>query len=259
MSNRRLSFRQSIIASNLVSEAKLRETIAVMLQQDGGAKTTAVDIPDKDLAARLIELDLLTVYQADQLLAGRIRLNLGPYIVTDWIGQGGMGQVFKAVHAMMGRECAVKVLPLSKSTPDSIENFRREIQTQAKLDHPNLVRAYDAGEDGNVHYLVVEYVPGTDLRQLVRTKGRLTVQQAANIIKQAAEGLAHAHEFNLIHRDIKPGNVLVTPEGVAKLSDLGLAGYVNDADDPLCRKNRRHRGLPFTRTNQNTTQCHKIQ
>ena len=147
-----------------------------------------------------------------------------------------MGQVFKAVHEMLGRESAVKVLPLHKTTPEAIENFRREIRAQAKLDHPNLVRAFDAGEDGNVHYLVVEYVPGTDLRRLVRSKGKLTVQQAANIVKQAAEGLTHAHERNLIHRDIKPGNILVTPDGVSKLSDLGLAFYLNDATDPRAGK-----------------------
>jgi serine/threonine protein kinase len=104
------------------------------------------------------------------------------------------------------------------------------------LDHPSLVRAFDAGADGNVHYLVVEYVPGTDLRRLVRTKGKLSVQQAANIIKQAAEGLAHAHQRNLIHRDIKPGNILVMPDGRAKVSDLGLAFYLNDRQDPRIGK-----------------------
>ena len=98
------------------------------------------------------------------------------------------------------------------------------------------MRAFDAGEDGNVHYLIVEYVPGTDLRRLVRTNGHLDVQQASNVVKQAAEGLADAHSHNLIHRDIKPGNILVTPDGVAKLSDLGLAGFLHDPDDPRAGK-----------------------
>ncbi len=144
---------------------------------------------DDQLAAKLVELDVLTSYQADQLKEGRTKLNLGPYIITDWIGQGGMGQVFKAVHEMMGRESAVKVLPLNKSTPQAIVNFTREIRTQAQLDHPNLVRAYDAGHDGNVYYLVTEYVPGMDLRRLIRTQGLpLSVQQAANIILQSGAG-----------------------------------------------------------------------
>ena len=147
-----------------------------------------------------------------------------------------MGQVFKAVHQMLGRESAVKVLPLHKTTPEAIENFRREIRAQAKLDHPNLVRAFDAGEDGNVHYLVVEYIPGTDLRRLVRSKGKLSVQQAANIIKQSAEGLAHAHEGGLIHRDIKPANIFAAQRGgifdVAKLLDFGLVKHRAGGDGP---------------------------
>ena len=232
MSSKRLNFRNAATTSGLVTDEQLQAAVVHMLQTKNDSRTTATDITDKELAAMLVNLDQLTPYQADQLLSGRTKLSLGPYIITDWIGQGGMGQVFKAVHEMLGRESAVKVLPLHKTTPEAITNFRREIRAQAKLDHPNLVRAFDAGEDGNVHYLVVEYVPGTDLRRLVRTKGRLTVQQAANVIKQSAEGLGHAHERNLIHRDIKPGNILVTPGGIAKVSDLGLAFYLNDPEDP---------------------------
>ena len=92
-------------------------------------------------------------HQADQLLTGRTKLSLGPYIITDWIGQGGMGQVFKAVHEMLGRESAIKVLPLHKTTPEAIENFRREIRAQAKLDHPNLVRVIDFFEDADRYQL----------------------------------------------------------------------------------------------------------
>lgn len=225
-------FRNAAIQSTLVDQKQLNTVIAELLQAKGGK----AEISDKEIAAKLVNKKWLSAYQADQLLAGRTKLTLGPYIITDWIGQGGMGQVFKGLHEMLGRECAIKVLPLNKATPESISNFRREIRTQAKLDHHNLVRAYDAGEDGNVHFLVVEYVPGTDLRRLVRTKGKLSVQQASNIIKQTAEGLAHAHLHGLIHRDIKPGNILVTPDGEAKLSDLGLAGYVNDYEDPRAGK-----------------------
>ncbi|HMO13573.1 MAG TPA: serine/threonine-protein kinase [Pirellulaceae bacterium] len=225
-------FRAAAITSKLVDQRKINAVMSELLQEKGGSG----EIIDKEIAAKLVLKKWLSPYQADQLLAGRTKLTLGPYIITDWIGQGGMGQVFKAVHNMLGRDCAIKVLPISKSTPEAIANFRREIRTQAILDHPNLVRAYDAGEDGSVHFLVVEYVPGTDLRRLVRTKGKLSVQQASSIIKQAAEGLAHAHKNGLIHRDVKPGNILVTPEGIAKVSDLGLAGFVNDFEDPRAGK-----------------------
>jgi eukaryotic-like serine/threonine-protein kinase len=189
------------------------------------------------LASHFISSGFVTVYQAQQLRAGRGRLRLGPYLITDWIGQGGMGQVFKAVHTVMGRESAVKVLPLEKSTTESLESFQREIRLQAGLDSPYLVRAYDAGHDGNVHYLVTEYVPGTDLRRLVRMRGPLPMQQAAMILRQAALGLHYAHEQGLVHRDVKPGNVLVTPDGHAKVSDVGLAAWsMGLADDPRAGK-----------------------
>ena len=229
-------FRETAVASGLVTEDQLRLAAAQILQKKNSKGVQTIEISDKKLATQLVKMKVITAYQADQMMSGRHKLKLGAYVITDWIGQGGMGQVFKAIHQMLGRESAIKVLPLHKNTPDSIANFRREIIAQAKLDHPNLVRAFDAGEDGNVHYLVVEYVPGTDLRRLVRTKGRLTVQQAANIVKLAAEGLSHAHEKDLIHRDVKPGNILVTPEGIAKVSDLGLAYYVNDSNDPRIGK-----------------------
>ncbi len=141
------------------------------------------------------------------------------------------GQVFKGVHTVMGRVVAIKVLPRHKATPDAITCFTREIRAQAQLDHPNLVRAFDAGHDGNVHFLVCEYVPGTDLRKLVRVRGRLSMNDAATIISQAAAGLSHAHSRGLIHRDIKPGNLLVTPEGFTKVSDLGLAGFLGESDE----------------------------
>lgn len=231
----RVQFKEAAIQSRLVTPQQLREAMMGVVRNVGRSMTVE-EISDRDLAATLVETGRITSYQADQLLAGHTRLKLGAYIITDWIGQGGMGQVFKAVHEMLGRECAVKVLPLQKSTDEAVSNFRREIRTQAQLDHPNLVRAFDAGEDAGVHFLVVEFVPGTDLRRLVRSRGHLDIQQAANVIKQAAEGLAHAHSHGLIHRDIKPGNILVTPDGVAKLSDLGLAGYIHDADDPRAGK-----------------------
>ena len=142
-----------------------------------------------------------------------------------------MGQVFQAEHTIMRRLVAIKVLPLSKSTPEAIQSFRREVQAQAQLDHENLVRAYDAGQDGNVHYLVTEYVPGLDLRKFVKRQGKLDMHTAGAIISQAARGLEHAHHRGLIHRDVKPGNLLVTPDGRCKVSDLGLAGYLHDESE----------------------------
>ena len=190
---------------------------------------------DQELSEKIVELGLLNAWQAKQLLDGRTKFTLGSYRIIDSLGQGGMGHVFKAEDPILKRVVAIKVLPRDKSTPEAIANFTREIQALSSLNHPKLVRAVDAGNDGNVNFLVTEYVPGSDLRKLVRRNGPLSMEAAANIISQVAEGLHHAHQQGIVHRDVKPGNVLVTPEGDAKLSDLGLAGpmYSSNADqDP---------------------------
>ena len=149
-----------------------------------------------------------------------------------------MGQVFKGEHSLLETVVAIKVLPREKCTPEAIANFAREIRSQSKLDHRNLVRALDAGEDGNVHYLVTEYVPGSDLRKLIRRSGRMDMKTAASVVTQVAAALEHAHQRGVIHRDVKPGNVLVAPDGTAKLSDLGLAGPLGGdvQDDPRIGK-----------------------
>lgn len=228
----RASLKHLAVLSGLVTQQQVDAALRELGVPPNG------EFDDKQLADKLVEQGILSQYQAEQILAGRTKFNLGPYyIITDSIGSGGMGQVFKAVHQMMGRECAVKVLPKSKSTPETIASFAREIRTLGLLDHPNLVRAYDAGHDGSVHYLVTEYIPGTDLRRLVRSQGPLNMQQAASIIRQTAMALQYAHERGLIHRDVKPGNILVTPDGTAKLSDLGLAGFLHEAEtDPRAGK-----------------------
>ncbi|MCU0880340.1 MAG: serine/threonine protein kinase [Pirellulaceae bacterium] len=239
-------FRNLALLSGLATQEQIDEAIAAAQVQLGqaqaagakaGTAATQVEVDDNLLAALLVELGVITSYQARELKSGRSKFNLGPYTITDWIGQGGMGHVYKGVHQVMGRECALKVLPIHRTTPEAINNFKREVRTHAQLDHPNLVRAYDAGQDGNTHYLVVEYVPGTDLRKVVRSQGPLTQQQAASVILQAARGLDYAHKRGLIHRDVKPGNILVTPGGIAKVSDLGLAGFQEEGDaDPRAGK-----------------------
>ena len=220
----RSTFEQCALASGLLTQRQLDEARAGVRWSEGDEPDPIVPPSDNQLADRLVETGLLNAWQAKQLLEGRTKFNLGPYLIVDSIGSGGMGQVFKARHQKTEQIVAVKVLPRHKSTPEAIANFRREIDALASLDHPKLVAALDAGEDGNVHYLVTEYVPGMDLRKLVRRDGPLDMAAAASIICQVAEGLDYAHTQGIIHRDVKPGNVLVSPEGRAKLSDLGLAG-----------------------------------
>ena len=234
---RRLNFEKCALTSGLLTAQQLEE--ARLALRNGGAPGTpgpAVAAPtDQELSEKIVEMGLLNAWQAKQLLDGRTKFNLGPYRIIDSLGQGGMGHVFKAEDPILKRVVAIKVLPRDKSTPEAIANFTREIQALSSLNHPKLVRAVDAGNDGNVNFLVTEYVPGSDLRKLVRRNGPLSMEAAANIISQVAEGLHHAHQQGIVHRDVKPGNVLVTPEGDAKLSDLGLAGpmYSSNADqDP---------------------------
>ena len=226
-----MTFEQCALASGLLTQEQLDEARAGIRWSEGDEPDANAPPSDSQLANRLVETHHLNAWQAKQLLDGRTKFNLGPYRIVDSIGQGGMGQVFKAEHQMSGSVVAVKVLPLDKSTPEAVANFIREIHALSSLHHPKLVMALDAGEDGNVHFLVTEYVPGTDLRKLVRRDGPLGMSKAASIISQVAEGLEYAHAQGIVHRDVKPGNVLVSPEGKAKLSDLGLAGPINNEDE----------------------------
>ncbi|MFM8377936.1 MAG: serine/threonine-protein kinase [Planctomycetia bacterium] len=222
-------FRETALASGLVTEAQVDAAQAELrARPDAGQASEAAH--DRALADLLVAQGVLTPFQAEQMLVGRRKLTLGQYKILDAIGQGGMGRVFKAEHVMMGREVAIKVLPREKSTPETEAAFRREIRMLGRLDHVNLVRALDAGHDGKVYYLVTELVDGLDLRKQVRRYGVLDEVTAASVIVQAARGLAYAHERGLVHRDVKPGNLLVTPDGRVKVLDLGLAGSVMEEE-----------------------------
>lgn len=237
---RKSVFQHSALISDLVTQEQMKDALDALVdaqRASEGVEVLQVEVSDEQLADQLVYNGVISDYQAEQLKSGRTKFNLGPYVITGWIGQGGMGQVFKGEHMVLGRVSAIKVLPLDKTTDYAISNFHREIKLQARMDHPNLVRAYDAGHDGKVHFLVTEYVPGHDLRRLIRNQGKLTVAEAAGVVMQIAQGLYYAHQQGLIHRDIKPGNILVTEDGTAKLSDLGLSGFVdNEIEDPRAGK-----------------------
>ncbi len=232
------NFATSALNCGLVTTEDLDEARRLLELRSTNGESASTLASDETLAGQLVFMGRLNRWQADQLLAGRSDFHLGPYFLTDSLGYGGMGQVFKAEHTIMGREVAIKVLPRHKSTPEAIEHFLREVRTQAQLDHENLVRAHDAGHDKQVWFLVTEYVPGADLRKLVRREGPLSMSAAASIVMQVARGLDYAHRRSLIHRDIKPGNVLVMPDGRAKVSDLGLAGFFVEGRIDDNRKNK---------------------
>ena len=180
------------------------------------------------LAESLVRRGWLTQFQVGRIRQGRGgELALGNYVLLDQLGEGGMGQVYKARHRRMGRVVALKVIARKQlADSESVRRFQREIEAAAQLEHPNVVRAYDADQAGDVHFFVMEFVDGIDLGKLVRQRGPLLIEEACTYIRQAAHGLQHAHERGLVHRDIKPSNLLLsTREGVVKLLDLGLARW----------------------------------
>ncbi len=210
---------------------------AQLLQRELQEQQAGLDSGTK-IANELVTRKVLTKWQAGMLLKGRHRgFFLGPYRIQGMLGEGGMGTVFLAEHQMMRRLCAIKVLPPkhSQDNPSLIKRFYREAQAVAALDHPNIVRAYDVNKamlnETEVHYLVMEYVEGKDLQKLVDSQGVLGYRDAAKFMRQAAEGLLHAHERGFVHRDVKPANLLVDLSGTVKILDLGLARFFDPASD----------------------------
>lgn len=149
---------------------------------------------------------------------------LRDYRLFEQIGRGGMGAVHRAEHVRLKRPVAIKLLLTDRLQDDSaIARFNREMEAVGKLDHPNIVRATDAGDHDGTHFLVMELVDGPNLSQIARTVGPLRVADACELVRQAAEGLQHAYEHGLVHRDIKPSNLLLAGNGTVKILDLGLA------------------------------------
>ena len=146
------------------------------------------------------------------------------YCVGELLGCGGMGDVYRAEHRLMHRTVALKLISANLlSQSSAVERFRREVRAAARLSHPNIVAAHDADQAGDVHFLVMEYVDGLNLAELVERDGPLPVDVACDYIRQAALGLQHAHEKGMVHRDIKPHNLMVTTHGTVKILDFGLA------------------------------------
>ncbi len=190
-------------------------------------------------ADRLVAEGVLTKFQAAKLLAGRWRgfVIAGKYKLIDRLGVGGMGAVYLCEHIHMGRRVALKVLPLAQAEDKaSLARFYREARAVARLDHPNIVRAHDIDREDKLHFLVLEYVDGCNLHEFVRRNGPLEPGRAASFIRQASLGLQHAHEANLVHRDIKPGNLLLDRQGTVKLLDMGLAQFFGEENSQFVKE-----------------------
>ena len=174
---------------------------------------------------RLVRDGRITQYQAEKFLAGQASdIYFGDYLVMEEIGRGGMGTVLLARHRRMDREVAIKILPVTVlESETAVARFYQEVKVAAKLSHPNIVHAYDAGEHHGFHYLVMEYVRGHDLARVLQQLGPLPAHLAVDYMIQAAKGLLYAHRKGIVHRDIKPSNLLLDDEGTVKVLDLGLA------------------------------------
>lgn len=228
------SFLAVLKRSNLLTEGQ----VTAALEKFRAANPTA-SVEAKPFAEFLVRNKVLTVWQAEKVLQGKHKgFFLGRYRLLSLLGKGGMSSVYLAEHTVMKRRCALKVLPAKRVNDASyLGRFHREAQAVAALDHPNIVRAYDvdmtqdAGID--IHFLSMEFVQGKSLLELVQEKGLIPIRDAVEYIRQSAQGLDHAHKAGLVHRDIKPGNLLITSGGVIKILDLGLARFFNDEEASL--------------------------
>ncbi len=224
------SFAGLLRRSGLMDSVRIDQLVADYRERAGDATNGT------EFASQLVQQGQLTTWQARKLLQGKTKgFRLGKYRLLSQLGKGGMSTVYLAEHLVMRRQCAVKVLPTKQTRdPSALGRFHREAQAVAALDHPNIVRAYDVDQETEagteIHFLVMEYVEGANLQQVVEEKGPLPLPVAVDYIMQAAAGLSHAHVAGLIHRDIKPTNLLVDNQGVVKLLDLGLARFFDESD-----------------------------
>jgi len=219
--------RSLIEKSELVSSAKLEEYVS-RLAADGQSPLDA-----NAFAVAAVRDGILTIFQSKLLLQGRWRNFYlgGKYKVLEHLGTGGMGAVFLCEHRHMRRRVAVKLLPPSPGDPENVQRFQREAQAVAMLNHPNIVRAFDLDREGSLHFLVMEYIDGASLQYLVDSRGSLAVNRAVNYVAQAALGLQHAADAGLVHRDVKPSNLMLDWSGTVKLLDLGLARFAKRPDN----------------------------
>ncbi|MBW3597436.1 MAG: serine/threonine protein kinase [Planctomycetes bacterium] len=187
-------------------------------------RESLADVPDgKAAAVRLVKEGVLTRWQAGALLSGSANLTIGKYHLLSQLGSGKTGRVFLARHAEMGRQVAIKILPRrADASSNNLQQFQEQARAVSSLDHPNLIHTYDVDSEADQFYLVMEHFPGGDLAAVVEKEGPLEFSRAADIVRQGAEGLAHAAEKGMTHGDIRPDSIAVDHAGRVKILHLGM-------------------------------------
>jgi serine/threonine protein kinase len=220
-------FLDLMLKSGVVDETRL----LTQVDQLRAAGALPTELPR--FAGLLVQEGILTPLWAEMFLQGKWRrFFIGRYKVLDRLGAGSMASVYLCEHRPTGRKVALKVLPTAMADdPSWLERFYREARAGAAMKHPNVVEAYDIDQEEGLHFLVTEYVDGNTLEEIVRQRGPLEWGRAAHYIWQAALGLQHAHEQDAVHRDIKPGNLLVDRSGIVKVFDFGLVTFRDPAMD----------------------------
>ena len=212
-----------------IEKSGLLSAEAMSKVRDAAAKA---DSP-KALARPLVKEGTLTNWQANQLLYGFHKLLIGKYKLLSQLGAGEMGRVYLAEHVQMGRQHCLKVLSRRHtSKPDVLKRFLDEAQKVCALEHRNLSHVYDVNQGGDQYYLVMEYVEGDNLQSLVEKAGKLPVAESLAYIRQAAEGLAHAHDRGVMHGDLKPSNLVLDESGTVKILDIGQARFAEGPQTP---------------------------
>ncbi|MBA2116401.1 serine/threonine protein kinase [Bremerella alba] len=224
-------FIELINKSKLVKSTALEQAVEELRASNEGQLPDDLEVLQK----HFIEKHLLTAWHCEKLRNGKYKgFFLSKYRLLRHLGTGGMSSVYLAEHILMNRKVAIKVLPRRRVNDASyLARFHLEAQAAAHLDHPNIVRAFDVDNEDNTHYIVMEYVPGADLQQIVRENGPVPFEAAADYIAQAADGLQHAHDKGVVHRDIKPANLLRDDRGIVKILDMGLARIKQDDNTSL--------------------------
>lgn len=225
------NFVKLLTGSGLLSEQSLREIRAQFPQQT---------LTDRGLATQLMRRDLLTLWQLKKLLAGKHQgFFLGEYKLRSHLARGGMSSLYSAEHVTSGAQRALKVLPPGKAGKYShLPRFLREARLASELRHKNIARVFEVvrSQDGiPFNFMAMELLHGRDLFRCVAEDGPMSIRDASDAIRQAADGLHHAHQQGLVHRDVKPGNIFLQHDGNIKIIDLGLAAISEDFDESITR------------------------